>query len=75
MSAWHRKGPAFRAALNRRRREMRAEWHDLSRALVLGAAEALAEELRGPNRLQAAVPWDQSIGALRRRTTRGAYAS
>jgi hypothetical protein len=55
VSAWVNKDAEFRAALNRRRQELRAELHDHLRALAPAAAEALEQELRGPNRLQAAV--------------------
>jgi hypothetical protein len=55
VSAWYNKDPEFRAALNQRRQEMQAELHDRLRALAPAAAEALEQELGGPDRLQAAV--------------------
>ena len=55
VSTWYNRDPEFRAALNQRRQQMRAELHDHLRALAPAAAEALEQELRGPNRLQAAV--------------------
>jgi hypothetical protein len=55
VSVWYNKDPEFRAALNLRRQELRAELHDQLRALVPVATETLEQELRGPNRLPAAV--------------------
>ena len=40
VSVWYNKAPEFRATLNQRRQQMRAELHDHLRALAPAAAEA-----------------------------------
>ena len=55
VSEWYRSHPGVQAELNARRHELWTGTTDRLRALLPKALEVLAEELKGENRLQAAV--------------------
>jgi hypothetical protein len=55
VSEWYRSHPGVQAELNARRQELWTDTTDRLRALLPKALEVLAEELKGENRLHAAV--------------------